>query len=269
MINVTVAGAAGRMGKRISALCIGHEEIKLVGAVERKGHEYIGEDLGRVLGLSPIGVTITDNLEDLIDKTDVVVDFTMPQSTLHNLRIVSDASKAAVVGTTGFTKEERAQIMAFTERFPCVMAPNMSVGVNLLLKVLADVAKVLGDDYDVEIMEAHHRLKKDAPSGTALRMAEVIAGALGRNLDEVAVYSRKGLIGERSKKEIGIQCLRAADIVGEHMVMFATEGERIEIIHRASSRDTFAKGAIRAVLWVYGRPPGLYDMMDVLGLRGS
>jgi 4-hydroxy-tetrahydrodipicolinate reductase len=172
-----------------------------------------------------------------------------------------------VIGTTGFTKDDMKEIEPLLKRIPCVMASNMSLGVNLLLKVLQDIARTLGDDYDVEIVEAHHRLKKDAPSGTALKMAQVIADAVGRNLDEVAVYARKGLIGARTRKEIGIQTVRAGDIVGEHTVIFGGLGERIEVIHRASSRDTFARGALKAALWLSGRPAGFYDMQDVLGLR--
>jgi 4-hydroxy-tetrahydrodipicolinate reductase len=172
-----------------------------------------------------------------------------------------------VIGTTGFTKEDRAEIESLTKTIPCVLASNMSLGVNLLLKVLKDVARVLGDEYDMEIIEAHHRLKKDAPSGTALRMAEALAEATGRNLDEVAVYARKGMIGQRSGKEIGIQTIRAGDIIGEHTVLFGGLGERVEITHKASSRDTFARGALRAALWLEGKPAGLYDMQDVLGLK--
>ncbi len=267
MINVTVAGATGRMGRRITALCIEHPGITLAGATERKGHEMVGKDIGVVVGAGETGVKLTDGIEEALDGTDVVIDFTSVGSTLRNLEAASEKGKAMVIGTTGFSREDLQRIQTLTRTIPCVMAPNMSVGINLLLQVLKDVAKVLGDDYDVEIIEAHHRMKKDAPSGTALKLAQVVAEALGRNLDEVAVYTRKGLIGERSRKEIGIQTVRAGDIVGEHTVMFGGMGERVEIIHRASSRDTFARGAIRAALWVHGRKPGLYDMLDVLGLR--
>ncbi len=172
-----------------------------------------------------------------------------------------------VIGTTGFSKDQIEVLRSLSGEIPLVMAPNMSVGVNLLFKVLKDVARVLGDDYDIEIIEAHHRMKKDAPSGTALKMAQVIADALQRNLDEVGVYARKGIIGERTKQEIGIQTVRAGDIVGEHTVLFGGLGERIEITHKASSRDTFARGALRAAMWVADRKPGLYDMQDVLGLK--
>ncbi|GMT48137.1 MAG: 4-hydroxy-tetrahydrodipicolinate reductase [bacterium] len=267
MINVTVAGATGRTGSRIAALCIDHPEINLVGALERKGHKKIGQDIGVIIGMGEANIPLGDKIEDLIDRTDVVIDFTSVLSTVHNLRVASEKEKAMVIGTTGFSKEDMQEVTALTRNIPCVMAPNMSVGVNLLFKVLKDVAVVLGDDYDIEIIEAHHRLKTDAPSGTALKLAQVVAEALGRNLEEVAIYARKGLIGERGRKEIGIQTIRGGDIVGEHTVMFAGTGERIEIIHKVSNRDTFATGAIRAALWVYGRNPRLYDMLDVLGLR--
>lgn len=267
MINVTVAGAAGRMGCRIASLCIEHPEINLVGAFERKGHEHVGKDIGDLTGKGKTGITITDGLPYSIERADVVIEFTSAASTIENLRIAAGHGKAMVIGTTGLTRDELDEVKSLARSIPCVMAPNMSVGVNLLFRVLGDIARVLGDDYDIEIVEAHHRMKKDAPSGTALRMAQVIAESLGRNLDEVGVYSRKGLIGERGRKEIGIQTVRAGDIVGEHTVMFAATGERIEITHRASNRDTFAKGAIRAALWVHGKKPGLYDMHDVLGLR--
>ncbi len=267
MLNIAIAGVAGRMGSRIATLALEHPEINLVGGFERPGHEKIGQDLGTVLGKGPLGITITDNLEQIIKDTEVVIDFTTPQATLQTLKTVTEHSKAAVIGTTGFSKEDLGDIEALAEKIPFVMAPNMSVGVNLLFKILSTVAKVLGDDYDIEIIEAHHRMKKDAPSGTALKLAQVVASALDRDLDEVAVYARKGLIGERTQKEIGIQVIRAGDIVGEHTVMFAGIGERIEITHRASSRDTFAAGALRAALWVYGKSPGKYDMLDVLGLK--
>jgi 4-hydroxy-tetrahydrodipicolinate reductase len=195
------------------------------------------------------------------------MDFTTPNSTKENIRLSSKYRKAMVIGTTGFSKVDMQEMQGSMGNIPCVMASNMSTGVNVLLRVLQDIAKVLGDEYDMEIIEAHHRLKKDAPSGTALKMAHVLAEATNRNLDEVAVYARKGLIGERTKKEIGIQTIRAGDIVGEHTVIFGGLGERIEITHKASSRDTFARGALRAAVWVSGKPAGLYDMQDVLGLK--
>ncbi|RMG02123.1 MAG: 4-hydroxy-tetrahydrodipicolinate reductase [Nitrospirae bacterium] len=267
MINVTVAGITGRMGNRIASLCLDNPEIELYAGFERPGHEKTGEDIGVLLGRGEIGIPLVDNIEKVIDGTDVIIDFTSVNSTLNNLRVASEKKKAMVIGTTGFSKEDISEIEALAKTIPCVMAPNMSVGVNLMFKIVTEVARVLGDDYDIEIIEAHHRMKKDAPSGTALKLAQLIADALDRNLDEVAIYARKGLIGERTSKEIGIQTIRAGDIVGEHTVMFATTGERLEITHKASSRDTFAKGAVRAALWIYGKEPGLYNMHDVLGLK--
>jgi 4-hydroxy-tetrahydrodipicolinate reductase len=183
------------------------------------------------------------------------------------MRIAASKGKAIVIGTTGFSKEDMSAVNEASKKIPCVMSSNMSMGVNLLLKVLQDITRALGDDYDIEIIEAHHRMKKDAPSGTALKMAQVIADAVDRNLDEVGVYARKGIIGERTKKEIGIQAIRAGDLVGEHTVIFGGLGERIEVVHKVSSRDTFARGALRAALWLKGKPAGLYDMQDVLGLK--
>ncbi len=267
MIRITVAGAAGRMGSRITALSREYPELKLTGAFEKKGHGAIGKDIGLFVGIGEMGIKISDSLEDIIDNTDVIIDFTTPNATKENVKLASQKSKAIVIGTTGFSRDDMKEIEPYVKTIPCVMASNMSMGVNLLLKVLQDIAKVLGNEYDVEIVEAHHRLKKDAPSGTALKMAQVIADALGRNLDSAAVYARKGLIGERTKKEIGIQTIRAGDIVGEHTVLFGGLGERIEITHKVSSRDTFARGALKATLWISGKPAGLYDMQDVLGLK--
>lgn len=267
MIKITVAGAAGRMGSRITALSREYPELQLVGAFERKGHKDVGKDVGLLAGIGTNNIPLSDNLESLIDNTDVVISFTTVDASIEHLKISSLKGKAIVIGTTGFTKDDMKIVYEYTKNIPCVMASNMSMGVNLLLKILQDIAKVLGDNYDVEIIEAHHRMKKDAPSGTALKMAQVIASALNRNFDEVAVYSRKGIIGERKPKEIGIQTIRAGDIVGEHTVIFGGLGERIEIIHKVSSRDTFARGALHAAQWVYNKPAGLYDMQDVLGLK--
>ncbi|MBI4684160.1 MAG: 4-hydroxy-tetrahydrodipicolinate reductase [Nitrospirae bacterium] len=267
MVRIAVAGAAGRMGSRITALSKEYPEIKLIGAFEKKGHPSIGKDIGSIIGAGEIGLKLADNLEAIIDNADVVIDFTTPESTKENIKIASEKGKAMVIGTTGLSKDDLKEIEPLTKKIPCVIASNMSTGVNLLLKVLKDVARVLGDEYDIEIIEAHHRLKKDAPSGTALKMAQVIADAVNRNLDDVAVYARKGIIGERTKKEIGIQTVRAGDIVGEHTVIFGGLGERIEITHKASSRDTFARGALKAAIWISGKSAGLYDMQDVLGLK--
>ncbi|MEW6001753.1 MAG: 4-hydroxy-tetrahydrodipicolinate reductase [Nitrospirota bacterium] len=267
MIRIAVAGAAGRMGSRITVLSREYEGLQLAGAFEKRGHKDIGKDIGTVVGIGDTGVILVDNLESIINNVDLIIDFTTVSSTKENLKRASSKGRAMVIGTTGFSKEDLKEISELTRNAPCVMASNMSMGVNLLLKVLQDIARVLGDDYDIEIIEAHHRMKKDAPSGTALKMAQVIAEALKRNLDEVAVYGRKGIIGERTSREIGIQTIRAGDIVGEHTVIFGGPGERIEITHKASSRDTFARGALKAALWLSGKPAGLYDMQDVLGLK--
>lgn len=267
MINLIVSGASGKMGSRIIALSRDITDIKLTGAVERKGHKEIGNDIGPVIGIGITGVSITDDVKTVIEKGDVLVDFSSPSATIECLKSLSGTPVPVVIGTTGFSKDEVEYIKLYAQGTPCVFAPNMSVGVNLLLKVLEDIAKVTGDEYDVEIVEAHHRLKKDAPSGTAMKMAQVLASALNRNLEDNAVYARHGLIGERTKKEIGIQTVRAGDIVGEHTVLFGGLGERIEITHKASSRDTFARGALKAAQWVYKQTPGLYDMQDVLGLK--
>ncbi len=267
MIKVIVTGAAGRMGGSIIRSIREMNDITIAGAVEREGHPLLGRDAGEVAGLGPIGVKIGCVIDDLLANADGVIDFTTPESTLPNLEKVYAKGKAMVIGTTGFSKEDEDRIRGFAKKIPCVFSPNMSVGVNVVFKVIQDIARALGDEYDIEIVEAHHRHKKDAPSGTAMRMAQILANALGRDLSEVGRFSRHGIIGERDRKEIGIQTLRAGDIVGDHTVLFGGMGERIEITHRAHSRDNFAKGAVRAARWVVHQKPGLYDMMDVLGLR--
>jgi 4-hydroxy-tetrahydrodipicolinate reductase len=267
MIKVAITGAAGRMGSRLVALVKDSAFLTLAGAVEGKGHHSIGEDSGEIAGCGRTGVPISDDLSGLMDRAEVVVDFTTPAATLGHLQIVAQHRRAIVVGTTGFSPSELEQLRTGAKDIPCVFSPNMSVGINVIYKVIGEMAKTLGDDYDIEVLEAHHRLKKDAPSGTALKMAEVLARAVNRDLAQVGVYARKGLIGERRRGEIGIQTIRAGDIVGDHTVMFGTMGERIEVVHRASSRDTFARGALRATRWLVKQPPGLYDMLDVLGLK--
>jgi len=267
MVRIGVAGAAGRMGSRITALSKEYEGLHLVGVFERKGHKDTGKDIGSIVGIGDTGVKLADSLESVIDNVDLIISFTSVEASLEHLKLASSKRKAMVIGTTGFSKDHLKEVAELTKRIPCVMASNMSMGVNLLLKVLQDISRVLGEGYDIEIIEAHHRMKKDAPSGTALKMAQVIAESLDRNLDEVAVYARKGIIGERKPKEIGIQTIRAGDIVGEHTVIFGGLGERIEVTHKVSSRDTFARGALRAALWVHNKPAGLYDMQDVLGLK--
>lgn len=269
MIKAVVTGAAGRMGSRIINVLSTSEGIRLSGAIERKGHALVGQDANGPAGIPSGGVlnVITDDLAAALKAGDVLIDFTLPEASLEHLKACAEQGKAIVIGSTGFTREQMAEVNKYAQKAPCVLSPNMSIGVNLCFKVLAEIARTIGEDYDMEIVEAHHRMKKDAPSGTAVKMAQVLAAAVNRNLDEVGVYTRKGMIGERTRKEIGIQTLRAGDIVGEHTVLFAGKGERIEITHRAHSRDTFAAGAVRAAKWVVGKKPGLYDMQDVLGLK--
>lgn len=267
MVKIIVAGAGGRMGARLVGLIRESADLQLVGAVERKGHPAVGSDAGDIAGCGRTGVAITDDLASAIDLADALIDFTAPDATLAHLRVMAAKRKAMVIGTTGLSAAQLAELKTAAQSLPCVFSPNMSVGVNVVLKVLADMARAFGGDYDIEVTEAHHRLKKDAPSGTALKIAQVLADATGRALDEVAVYGRKGMVGERRRGEIGIQVIRAGDIVGDHTVLFGGPGERIEVTHRAENRDTFARGALRAAQWVVTRPPGLYDMHDVLGLK--
>jgi 4-hydroxy-tetrahydrodipicolinate reductase len=267
MVKAIVSGVAGRMGGRIVHLMEGVEGLSLTGAVESPGHAALGKDVGEVVGLPRQGIPVVDSLSQLLPQAEVVIEFTHPEPSLSHLHEVADAGKAMVLGTTGFSPPQIAEIHALASRAHLVFAPNMSVGVNLMFKVVADIARVLGEGYDVEIVEAHHRLKKDAPSGTAIKLGQVIAHALGRELEKAGVYCRHGIIGERTKEEIGIQTVRAGDIVGEHTVVFGGIGERLEIIHRAHSRDNFARGAVRAAQWIVTQPPGLYDMQDVLGLK--
>jgi 4-hydroxy-tetrahydrodipicolinate reductase len=267
MINAVVAGAAGRMGKRLVALLRDDPAFKLVGAVERPGQADVGRDAGEVAGTGPVGVRILDGFEPALAGAQVVLDFTAPAAAMQHLEAASATGVAMVIGTTGLGAADLARAKELCARIPCVQSPNMSVGVNVLYGILAQVAKTLGDEYDVEVIEAHHHFKKDAPSGTAERMAQVIAQALGRDLKQVGNYGRFGMVGERPPKEIGVHAIRAGDIVGEHTILFGGMGERIEITHRAQSRDNFAFGAIRAAKWVVGKPAGLYSVLDVLGLK--
>jgi 4-hydroxy-tetrahydrodipicolinate reductase len=219
-----------------------------------------------VAGVGELGVAIADDIASVIDRFDVLIDFTAPEASLAHLDLCRANGKRMVIGTTGFSDEQKQQIEAASKDIAVVFAPNMSIGVNLCLKLLDTAARVLGDTVDIEVIEAHHRHKVDAPSGTALRMGEVVADALGRDLKECAVYGREGITGARDRGTIGFETIRAGDIVGDHTVMFATEGERVEITHKASSRMTFASGAVRAAAWVSSKGEGLYDMQDVLGL---
>ena len=267
MTKCIVTGAAGRMGIRIIDAIYHTEGIELVGATEVKGHPRVGSDVGTLLGMENTSITLVDSLEKAAPDFDVLIDFTSPESSLTGLEFTRSLKRAAVIGTTGFSSEQTERIRKVTQDIPCVCAPNMSVGINLMFTLIRQVAQKLEDEYDIEIIESHHRLKKDAPSGTAVEMAHILADATERDLDAVAVHQRKGLIGARRPEEIGIQVIRAGDIVGEHTVLFGGPGERLEITHRAHSRDTFARGAVRAARWIVTQQPGLYDMLDVLALK--
>jgi 4-hydroxy-tetrahydrodipicolinate reductase len=269
MVKVIVAGAAGRMGGRLVSLLKESAALALAAAVESKGHVSVREDAGEVAGCGHVGVPIGDDLSAVMDQGEVVIDFSTPAATLEHLRIAAQHRRAMVVGTTGFTAAELIELRSLAKPIACVFSPNMSVGINLIFKVIAEMARALGEDYDIEVIEAHHRLKKDAPSGTALKIAEILAKAVGRDLDQAGVYARKGLIGERKRGEIGLQSIRAGDIIGDHTVIFGGMGERVEVTHRAQNRDTFARGALRSARWVVRQPPGLYDMLDVLGFDKS
>jgi 4-hydroxy-tetrahydrodipicolinate reductase len=266
-MNVAILGAAGRMGSHLTHAVVQTDGLKLTGAVEISGHPEIGSDAGLVAGAGELGVKISDDLAATMANADVLIDFTFPDVTLQNLAVCAELGKMVVSGSTGFTPEQRAEAEKYAAKIPVVLAPNMSVGVNACFKLLKEAAKILGDGFDVEVVELHHNKKKDAPSGTAVRMGEVVADALGRNYNQVANFHREGMCGERSKEEIGMQTVRGGDIVGEHTVYFIGMGERIEISHRAMSRDMFARGAARACLWLDGKGPGIYDMQDVLGLK--
>lgn len=267
MTRIAIAGAAGRMGRTLIEACHNNAPaLALAAAIDRPG-PHSGRDAGELAGIGALGVRVTDDLVAVTSAFDVLIDFTVPEATLANLAICRAAGRRMVIGTTGFTEEQRAVIRDAGHDIAIVMAPNMSIGVNLCFKLLDLAAQVLGDSVDIEIIEAHHRDKIDAPSGTALRMGEVVANALGRNLAECAVYGREGRTGARQRSTIGFETIRAGDIVGDHRVMFAGDGERVEIAHIASSRMTFAVGAMRAAAWLGRHEHGLFDMQDVLGLR--
>lgn len=264
-IAVGVNGAAGRMGRRLIGLIAEAEDLKLVSAVEHAGSPALGRDAGAQAGVGDLGVVVS---EEFSPQVDVVVDFSTPAGTLSALRFCLAYQKPIVIGTTGFSEPERAEVEAAGHQIPCLVSPNMSVGVNLLFALVAEVARALGPGYDVEIVETHHRFKKDAPSGTALRLAEAIAEARSQDLSEVVVFGRRGRPGERRPGEIGIHAVRAGDVVGEHVVIFSTLGERVELVHRAHTRDCFARGALSAVRFLVGCPAGRYTMTDVLRPEG-
>ncbi|WP_368084968.1 4-hydroxy-tetrahydrodipicolinate reductase [Vibrio splendidus] len=267
VVRIAIAGAAGRMGRNLVKAAHQNSEASVGAGSERPESSLVGVDVGELCGEGRFDVALVDDLSKAIEEFDVIVDFTVPVSTLANIELCKRHGKKLIIGTTGFSEEEKQVIDTASKEMPIVMAPNYSVGVNLVFKLLEKAAKVMGDYCDVEIVEAHHRHKVDAPSGTAIGMGEAIAGAMGNDLNDVAVWSREGITGERTKDEIGFATIRAGDIIGEHTAMFADIGERVEITHKATDRMTFANGAIKAAVWLNDKPAGFYTMTDVLGLN--
>jgi 4-hydroxy-tetrahydrodipicolinate reductase len=265
--KVVVTGVAGRMGREIVRLVRAAEGLQLSGAVEQPG-PAVGQDVGFVAGLGvELGIKVQGSLAAALAGADVVIDFTLPEASVAHAKLCAERGVAIVIGSTGFSAEAKAEVDLAAKRIPVVLSPNMSVGVNVLFELVRQAAKTLGPGFDVEIVEIHHKHKRDAPSGTAVRLAEVAAEALGRTPAEAFCFSRQGITGERPPWQIGVQTLRGGDVVGEHTVMFVGEGERVELVHRATSRAQFATGAVRAAAWLAGKPAGRYDMADVLGLR--
>lgn len=268
MIRTALVGAAGRMGKILVPMVAAHPDLSLSGAVEYPGSPVLGQDAGGLAGMATLGVTVVDDIKKVLDVSDAVIDFSTPESTMAAIPAIAAAGASAVIGTTGLTEEDKTRLRDIAAGGARLMvAPNMSVGVNVLFSLCAKVAPLLGEDYDIEVVEMHHRRKQDAPSGTAVRLGEILASSTGGNYARDSVHGRVGRVGERTKREIGMHALRGGDVVGDHTVVFATDGERIELTHRASSREAFAKGALRAVLFLAEAQPGMYDMQDVLGLR--
>ncbi len=266
MLRVGVCGAAGRMGKAILEVCHATGDVEIGAAIEHSDSPALGTDAGIVAGIGVLNVNIVDNISTVVEDFDVLIDFTFAEATIDNLKKCRVADKRMVIGTTGLSATQKSEIHDASRDCALVFAPNMSIGVNLCFKLVELAAQIVGDDTDIEIIEAHHNQKKDAPSGTAMRMGEIIADTLKRDLEACAIYGREGISGVRDAKAIGFETIRAGDIVGEHTVMFASAGERVEITHKASSRKTFAAGAVRAARWLMNRENGLYDMQDVLGL---
>jgi len=260
VIRAVIAGAAGKMGSRILAAVREEKDFTVTGAFERTGSDLVGREV--------CGIPIAPGIEQALEKgADVVIDFTAPAASVHHAAVCADRGIALVIGTTGLNDDQTKALRAASRRIPLLLAPNMSAGVNVLFRLVADAARALGDAYDIEIVEAHHRMKRDAPSGTALRLAEVAADALGLKAKDPYVYGRHGDTGPRKSGTIGVSAVRGGDVVGDHTVHFLADGERLELTHRAASRDNFARGAVRAARWVSGRKAGFYDMQDVLGLR--
>ena len=267
MINVAVSGAAGRMGRLILREVSQQEDMSLVGAFEEKSHHTIGKNVGELIGAYEVDITIAEANEENIDNCDVLIEFSSPQATVSHAQLAASRGKTMVIGTTGIDEEGMEVIKKCSSQAPILISANMSVGVNLLFKLAGEVGKILGSEYDIEIIEAHHRLKKDAPSGTAEKLAQILAKSAGRKLEEVVQYGRSGVIGERAPDTIGIHSVRGGSIVGDHTVIFAGPAERIELTHRGENRELFARGAIKATRFIVKQSPGLYNMLDALGLK--
>ena len=265
-LRIAIAGASGRMGRMLVEATLKDEGVALAAAFDRPDSPFVGRDAAEFVGASS-GVLIGSDVRTAIAAADCVIDFTRPEGTLAHLEIARELGKAMVIGTTGFSADEKDSIAAAAESIPVVFAPNMAVGVNAVFKLLEVAARILDSGYDVEVIEAHHRFKVDAPSGTALRMGEVVARELGRDLDRCAIYGREGVTGERKAETIGFSTIRGGDVVGDHTVLFAGIGERIEITHKSGSRMPYASGSLRAARFLAGKASGLFDMQDVLGLR--
>ncbi|MFH1036409.1 MAG: 4-hydroxy-tetrahydrodipicolinate reductase [Pseudomonadota bacterium] len=268
MVRIAVAGVAGRMGGRIVHAIMARQDATLAGGFEAPGHPALGRKISEVTGQAEAPGQVQEGAAGVLAQADVLVDFTAPAASLKHLELCAKAGKAAVIGTTGLDPQQKAALAGLAQKVPVVFAPNMSVGMNLMFRLVGDMARVLGPDYALELVEAHHDQKKDSPSGTAVRLLEELAAARGWDLEQVATHGRQGLVGARPQEEIGVSVIRGGDIVGDHTVYFIGQGERLELTHRAHSRETFTQGAMRAALWVAGQKTGLYDMQDVLGLKG-
>ena len=266
MTKVVVSGVAGRMGQRLANLTLADAQLELVGATESPDHAAIGKDVGQAIGTEALGLTVASELSSILEKDQVAIAFTTPEATLADAAVGAEKGAAMVVGTTGFSEAQLAEFKGTVAGIPCVFAPNYSTAMNVLFTLVEEAARILGDEYDVEVVEAHHRFKVDAPSGSALRLAEKAAEGLKRKLSEVVVHGREGFVGERTQREIGMHALRLGDLAGDHSVFFGAPGEFLELRHHATSRDSFALGALKAVHFAARAKPGLYSMLDVLGI---
>lgn len=261
MINIIIGGYCGKMGRRIAALVLDNKEFRIVGGFENENHPLLNKDIGEIVGKEKLGICLTDNLADIINQGDVIIEFTNPEATLKHLEIAKKFKKAIVIGTTGFTIEQKEKIDRAGQDIPVFISPNMSQGVNLLFDLVKQTAERLDENYDVEITELHHKFKKDAPSGTAKKLAEIIAETRNKKIEDIGVYGRKGMT-LREKGEVGIHSLRGGDVVGEHKVVFIAEGERIELVHKAHSRDAFAQGSLAAAKFIASKEKGIYSKIS-------